>query len=86
MVSIAGRRFYTIDETAAFLGITSRTLYRWQSEPDSRPEYFLDFEPITTPRGRKLYKEEDILSMATRCLKIDISKESIDELRQLATI
>jgi len=85
MVVIEGIKLYNIEETAALLGITPRTLQRWTAQDETeRPKHISTLRPVSAPNGKKLFKEEDILKVVSQCLEINVSAKSLTDIQKLA--
>ena len=84
MVEIQGVKFHNAEETSKLLGISSRTLSRWTTDPDrERPKYAMALRPYVAPNGKKLFREQDILATVSACLGMEVSVESLEQLPEL---
>lgn len=85
MVTIQGTKFYNIEETAKLLGVSTRTLSRWTTESkEGRPDHIATLRSVVTPSGKKLFREQDILTAVSQCLDMEVSVESLNDLPNLA--
>ncbi|SRR6266481_4753273 len=80
MRRINGITYITIEEAAAMLGITTRTVQRWLSEPLKKPKHAPDLTPYLFPDGKKYFKQEEIQCAYARVLGTQLSEHALAEL------
>jgi hypothetical protein len=71
MVHIGQHVFYSSEETARLLGVTARTLQKWATDENSRPETLRDLNPIMTPSGKRLFLGHEIHVILGRIYRIE---------------
>jgi hypothetical protein len=84
MITIQGVTFYNINETAEMLCISPRKLSRWTMEGGKfKPEHIPLLPCVTSPKGKKIFKQEDIRKFASACFGVDIGIESLLRLPEI---
>lgn len=56
------------------LGVTKRTLYNWKNHPEQeRPSHVPDLKPVTSPSGRKFFREDEIITAISQCWGVRVT-------------
>jgi hypothetical protein len=77
---VQGVRFYSIEETAKILGVTKRTLYNWNWKNHagrSGSQQTPILRPVTSPSGRKFFREDEIITALSQCWGIEVTAEGL---------
>lgn len=84
MVVIQGIRFYSVEETATMLGVTKRTLYNWKNQTEQPgTKRVPELRPVTSPNGRKYFREDEIISVLSQCWGIEVTPDRLQNSQDL---
>ena len=76
IVTVLNQDFFTAEDVAYLLQVTTRTLNRWAAKPETYPDYAEKLSPITLISGRRMYPAEKILAIynETFCRRLSLGE------------
>jgi hypothetical protein len=78
LVNIQGVAFYSVEETAALLGVTKRTLYNWKSHSGQNGNKRVPIlTPVIAPNGRRFFRESEIIAALSQCWGISVTPDDL---------
>ena len=73
MKVIGDQVFYSTEETARLLGVTTRTVHRWLAEQGSTPKQVAGLKAYHSPTGRRFFRQKDIHDIVSRCWGVQLA-------------